>query len=401
MNKISIKVLIDKFNECNSALQDCVLKIDTFLESSWYIYFRLGRIVWISGGHHRFRRWHRSLKQFCPNVNLNHFTLSDSIEPNLYEYIIIKLLRENQKLKRKEAVKIINKIITESLFDIFLSGSKISKIELLSMNYNNSPLKEALLYLKIDSTIEQVRNSTNKWIKSGLSEISPDDTLVLIEPHFLQKLTDSQTYKKILFLVDGNRTLRDLELITKQDLLTLARSFLPYIERNIIGFRQIADLPDPIISQNRAGLSQLKSKSDERNIQHRQIEDKRGTILCIDDDRRVCQTMNQILTREGYNFIEVIDSLQILSILIENKPDLIFLDLIMPVFNGYEVCSLIRKISQFKSTPIVILTGNDGIVDRVRAKVVGASEFIAKPIDISKVLTVVDRYLPQTASVRS
>ena len=82
--------------------------------------------------------------------------------------------------------------------------------------------------------------------------------------------------------------------------------------------------------------------------------------------------------------------------LLEQKPDLIFLDLVMPIANGYEICSQIRRISAFKDTPIIILTSNDGIVDRVRARMVGATDFLAKPIEREKVLRVAHRYLAMT-----
>jgi len=80
--------------------------------------------------------------------------------------------------------------------------------------------------------------------------------------------------------------------------------------------------------------------------------------------------------------------------LLESKPGLIFLDLVMPIASGYEICSQIRRMSAFKNTPVVILTGNDGIVDRVRAKVVGASDFLSKPVNAEKVLAIARQYLP-------
>ncbi|MEM9008882.1 MAG: response regulator [Cyanobacteria bacterium P01_F01_bin.86] len=70
----------------------------------------------------------------------------------------------------------------------------------------------------------------------------------------------------------------------------------------------------------------------------------------------------------------------------------------MPVLNGYEVCAQIRQISMFKKTPIIIVTSSDGIVDRVRAKLVGSSDFLAKPITSEKVLATVHNYLPISPS---
>jgi two-component system, chemotaxis family, response regulator PixG len=89
------------------------------------------------------------------------------------------------------------------------------------------------------------------------------------------------------------------------------------------------------------------------------------------------------------------DSMRAIATLLSRKPELIFLDLVMPNTNGYEICSQLRKVSAFRDTPIVILTGNDGIIDRVRAKVVGASDFLSKPVDAATVLEVTNRYLQQ------
>ena len=85
--------------------------------------------------------------------------------------------------------------------------------------------------------------------------------------------------------------------------------------------------------------------------------------------------------------------MQALPVLIENKPDLIFLDLIMPVANGYEICSQLRRNSLFVNTPVIILTGSDGFIDRVRAKVVGATDFLSKPVAADKVMAAVHRYV--------
>jgi chemotaxis family two-component system response regulator PixG len=105
--------------------------------------------------------------------------------------------------------------------------------------------------------------------------------------------------------------------------------------------------------------------------------------------------MESLLVTAGYQFIGVDDALRAFAVLLARKPDVIFLDLVMPNTNGYEICGKLRKLESFRDTPIVILTGNDGIVDRVRAKLVGASDFLSKPIDAGKVLNVIRKHLEQ------
>ena len=71
----------------------------------------------------------------------------------------------------------------------------------------------------------------------------------------------------------------------------------------------------------------------------------------------------------------------------------------MPIVNGYEICTQVRRVSKLKHIPIVFLTGNDGIIDRFRAKVSGANAFITKPIEINKITTAIERYLTEKPSL--
>ena len=116
-------------------------------------------------------------------------------------------------------------------------------------------------------------------------------------------------------------------------------------------------------------------------------------VVYVDDSPADSQAMATIVQKAGYSYANISDSLQALPKLLELKPQIIFLDLVMPMANGYELCAQIRRISAFKETPIIIVTNNDGIADRVRAKVVGASGFFGKPIKEQRVLKVLKRYL--------
>lgn len=78
---------------------------------------------------------------------------------------------------------------------------------------------------------------------------------------------------------------------------------------------------------------------------------------------------------------------------IRNKPDLILLDLNMEGIDGYELCRIIRNNSIFKETPIVMVTGSKGIVDKVRARFVGASGYLTKPFTRADLLKMVFMHL--------
>lgn len=122
-------------------------------------------------------------------------------------------------------------------------------------------------------------------------------------------------------------------------------------------------------------------------------------VVYVEDNVKDSRAMADIVTRAGYSYANISDSLQALPQLLDCKPQIIFLDLVMPMANGYELCAQIRRISAFSQTPIVIVTNNDGIVDRVRASIVGASDFVSKPIDEQRILKMVRKYLNPFQSI--
>ncbi|NEZ59867.1 response regulator transcription factor [Adonisia turfae] len=116
-------------------------------------------------------------------------------------------------------------------------------------------------------------------------------------------------------------------------------------------------------------------------------------VVYVDDSPVDSQVMAEIVRGAGYEYDNITEPLDAIPILLELRPKVIFLDLVMPFTNGYEVCAQIRRISTFRTTPIIIVTNNDGIIDRIRARIVGASGFFSKPVKKKRVLKVLNKYL--------
>ncbi len=87
------------------------------------------------------------------------------------------------------------------------------------------------------------------------------------------------------------------------------------------------------------------------------------------------------------------DPLKAVMSIIRHKPDLILLDLNMAGIDGYELCQVIRNNSMFKHTPIIFVTGYKGIVDKVKARLVGASGYLTKPFSRAELLKIVFMHL--------
>lgn len=117
------------------------------------------------------------------------------------------------------------------------------------------------------------------------------------------------------------------------------------------------------------------------------------TIACIDDSPTVLNAINSFLDDKSFSVVMINDPVRALMQVVRIKPDLILLDVAMPNLDGYELCSLLRKHSLFKNTPIIMVTGNTGFLDRAKAKLVRASGYLTKPFNQSELLKMVFKHL--------
>jgi twitching motility two-component system response regulator PilG len=116
-------------------------------------------------------------------------------------------------------------------------------------------------------------------------------------------------------------------------------------------------------------------------------------IVSVDDSPTILKEISRFLESENFSVVTINDPLKAIMSIIRHKPDLILLDLNMAGVDGYELCRIIRNNSKFKATPIIFVTGNKGIVDKVKAKLVGASGYLTKPFTRAELLKIVFMHL--------
>jgi two-component system, chemotaxis family, response regulator PixG len=119
----------------------------------------------------------------------------------------------------------------------------------------------------------------------------------------------------------------------------------------------------------------------------------RYTVACIDDSPTILQAISTFLDDSNFSVLMINDPVKALMQVVRNKPDVILLDVGMPNLDGYELCSLLRRHPNFKHTPIIMVTGHTGFIDRARAKLVGASGYLTKPFTQSELLKTMFKFL--------
>jgi two-component system, chemotaxis family, response regulator PixG len=147
------------------------------------------------------------------------------------------------------------------------------------------------------------------------------------------------------------------------------------------------------VTQTNQLLTTGKNNISQNNQTHSSSQTKTYTIVCIDDSPTVINAIKSFLDEQVFHVVGINDPLKALMQILRTKPNLILLDIEMPNLDGYELCSLLRKHSHFKDTPIVMVTGRTGFIDRAKAKMVRASGYLTKPFNQAELLKIVFQHI--------
>ncbi len=140
----------------------------------------------------------------------------------------------------------------------------------------------------------------------------------------------------------------------------------------------------------------VKKDVDSNNNRNetRQENDKQiYKVMCIDDSPTVINAIKHFLDDSFFEVVGINDPLKALMQTIRVKPDLILLDIGMPNLDGYELCSLLRRHSYFKDTPVIMVTARTGLIDRAKSKMVRASGYLTKPFTQADLLKIIFHHL--------
>ena len=116
-------------------------------------------------------------------------------------------------------------------------------------------------------------------------------------------------------------------------------------------------------------------------------------ILIADDNENIRDALTYLLEDEGYELLLAKDGADTLRKVRERKPDILFLDIMMPEINGYDVCRTIKNDPVLKSIYVIMLTAKGQVAEQERGKEVGADEYIVKPFSPMEILARVKHLL--------
>ncbi len=356
---------------------------------TWEILFYQGQIVWSIDRYRPNRMWQRLLTTHIGYAHVglellfqaakHELSVTETRKDGCWQYQGAIALMSLAEITPAQLTNILTVAAQETIFDL-LQYSQGEKLTFRSQPeaFANRPM----ILLRTKDIIDRAEAMWKEWESQGLGNISPNHIPAIVHPVQLYRQTTPIIYQNLVQVITGRQTLREIAAELDQDLLLLTRSLTRHIQTGIIESIDLPDLPSPTIDIDSFPVLPAITPIPSHKL-----------VICIDDSPQVCKLMSTIVTKAGYQFISIQDPTQALPKLLENNPDLIFLDLIMPKVNGYEICSQIRRISALSEIPIVILTGKDGLIDRVRSKATGASEFISKPITRQTIDLLLTKYI--------
>jgi chemotaxis family two-component system response regulator PixG len=354
----------------------------------WNLHLVRGKLLYVTDELHPVRRWNRALKQHCPNWNWSVESLQLSDNQSWQCELLTQGFNQKQ-LSLIQAKLLIRTVVQECLFELssytdLNSNWKPSK-KTISMFYQLA----ALSAKEIQTVLNNAAQMQQKWQAAGLDHLNPTLAPTLRQGADPQALPVSDKY------LNGQFTLWDIASQLEKSVTEVTRSLLPFVEKGILQFQEIPDLPVPTVKQPVTATPSLLETKPSESTQ------KQPLIACIEDSPVLVHTLKKILMPAGYEVLTILEPMRGFSQLIEHKPDLILLDLHLPNADGYSICKFLRETPVFKKTPIIILTARDTQIDRFRAEQAGATEFLSKPPQPKELLQMVQKNLVRSSHLQT
>jgi twitching motility two-component system response regulator PilG len=118
--------------------------------------------------------------------------------------------------------------------------------------------------------------------------------------------------------------------------------------------------------------------------------------MVIDDSKTIRRTAETLLKKAGCEVFTATDGFEALAKIADHRPDIIFVDIMMPRLDGYQTCALIKHNQAFKAIPVIMLSSKDGLFDRARGRIVGSEQYLTKPFAKEELLGAIKRHVQRS-----
>ncbi|MEO0434083.1 MAG: response regulator [Cyanobacteria bacterium J06656_5] len=396
----------------------------------WTLHFVQGRLIYAVDGLHPVRRWNRTLNEYFPKFHLDIQPAQISDRQHWQLYLLDQGFKR-QQLSLVRAKVMLRAVIQECLFELSQCAYATSDWQQVELPISRFCRTIALSPWEIQMTMNKVKDMQREWKRLGMAGGNPTLSPTLKKPIDPQRLQVPHPY------ITGKYTLWHIASKLSKPVGEITKSLLPLVQDESLELKTLPDLPlaavrlsatsPPVVQTNTqtnpsvVAMPQSFRPSPSSSIAAKPYEsigsrtipaaspapgatppkpeaispgnDNQPLIACIDDSPVLAHSLKKILATGGYRTLIIQEPMQGFSQLIEHLPSLILLDVMLPNADGYNICRFLRDTPVFKDTPIIILTGRSKPVDRARASMAGATEFLVKPPEANELLQMIHKHL--------
>ena len=144
---------------------------------------------------------------------------------------------------------------------------------------------------------------------------------------------------------------------------------------------------------NCSGILAISSELKDNKVDGMEVNFEDLKIMVIDDSKTIRRTAETLLKKVGCEVITATDGFDALAKIADSRPDIIFVDIMMPRLDGYQTCALIKNNSEFKSTPVIMLSSKDGLFDKAKGRIVGSDQYLTKPFSKNELLGAIQEHV--------
>ncbi|MGD1853170.1 MAG: response regulator [Leptolyngbyaceae cyanobacterium] len=388
---------------------------------TWTLHFVQGRLMFAVNGLHSVRRWNRTINQYFPEFKLN-IKASQLSQHKHWQLYLLEQGFQEQQMSLVRAKLMLRETVQECLFELSQSTFLESEWQSVELPISRFCRTIALSKWEVQMIVNKIKDMQRNWQKIALTGVSPVLSPALTKPVDPQRLKIPHHY------MTGTYTLWDISTTLNTSLIELTDSLLPLVRDNVLEFKSIPDLPlteiqlsplaitpeqsTPAAVQQTLDTPAAIASAKPSKLSSSPVTSIKGPsetpkpepalsssdnhqplIACIDDSPVLAYSLKKMLATGGYRTLIIPEPMQGFSELIEHVPSLILLDVMLPNADGYSICRFLRDTPVFKKTPIIILTGRSKPVDRARASMAGATEFIVKPPEAKELLQMIHKHL--------
>jgi twitching motility two-component system response regulator PilG len=324
----------------------------------WRVYIGNGKIHYATSLIGQRERFAYLLKQYLPSLP------TPSPDEFTSDYHSIYQILESKQLSMREVRQLLFRVTQEAcIHSLALPRAAVQFDKKLGLD----PL---LLSVAINPVILPIRARIRAWVQLRSEISSPFQRPYIENPDEITDMSwiDSREYeifKSIKNALEQNLCLYEVAARSNKTTLELAKFLQPFVKAGVVRM----------------------------NPYQPPQQDERPIIACIDDSKAIQRIVKLTLEASGFRVIGLEEPAQALTTLVRSKPALVLMDINMPGIDGYELCRMFQQSTLLRDIPIIMLTGRDGIIDRIRARMVGAVNYISKPFHPHELVSLVQSKL--------